>query len=237
MLFCEKAEPVDWWSSFRRLMFGPRHFVEACVKCQHLWDFSLGQNTFPERNCISDCVASCQPFQGQEGKEDLRSLITQYAGFTPYLCSIFLVYTRSVYLWLNNCWVWNSRSPPGSGETASLLLGLEKGLANLTAPYTDFQLILLFSPLSSVFGSTCFCLQFLSFPLDKKDYFLSALSLAGGGKSPFTTLLMSVPHLPSSNILFSSPILFVVTGLLLYFFVSKITWGNRGKHVCSACYV
>lgn len=69
MLLCEKAELTDWGSSFRRVLFRPRHVVKAWVKCQYLWRFSLGQIDFPERNCAPACVATFQLFQPSREKE------------------------------------------------------------------------------------------------------------------------------------------------------------------------
>lgn len=177
MLFCEKAELVDWWSSFRRLMFGPRHSVETCIKCWHSWGSSPGQISFPERNCVSACVTSCQPFLVPSRERGLGSLITRYAGFTPYLCPVFLVNSSSVPLWFNHYKVGTSvlsqEQPPRYGAS-------QKGLDGLPVSYVDFQPVLVFSPLSFAFRSTFFGLQFLSFLPDKKDYFSLALSFEGG---------------------------------------------------------
>ena len=238
MFFCDKAELVDWQSSFRRLMFGPRHSVETCIKCQHLWGFSPARSVALRETAFPPVLPVVSHFQRQVGTEDWEvSLLNMQV--LPHTYVQYSWWTQVQYLRDSTT---AKRELPvlcqdQQRQTASLLLGLTEGTWGSNHSLCGF------STNSSLF-TTFFCFQkYTHLPPTselssrQKGLLLVGFVSCGWLKSPYSALLMSVFQIPSSHILFSSPILFLVTDLLLYFCLSEITWGNRSKHMCSACYV
>lgn len=123
-LFCVKAELVALESLTRPLVFGPRHFVEACFKCQYQWEFLLARSVSWEN--LSAQVASGQLFQVWGKERGQGSLITRNADSTQCLLGVpsVLKFSTFVILQLQRL---NFQSSVGTRRNSLLAIGPYRG--------------------------------------------------------------------------------------------------------------
>lgn len=240
---------------------GP-HLGSQCLAADIFWrhvsnsasvELLFWPNNFPWVKLFLLVLSVANFFRCQVGKEDWRSLITQYAGFhlIPILSisdvpnfsafviqHLYNVKTSSLYN------VKTSSPLPGSGEIVSLLLSPAEGIWESNCSLCRFStnpsvFIPILHSVSEIYAAASNSEPFFRDLQDKKSLLL--IGFVSCRLLEFTLLCSAKVclafYLSSSKILFLPFILFVVTGLSFYFGFSEVTWGSKDKHVCSACYI